>query len=226
MRYLLDSASIKDIEKVFEFFPMSGITTNPTIISQENRPFFDIIDDIRAVIGPDMMLHVQVVGNTQEDMLKDAEVLRKRVGGNIYISVPVTMEGYKTMKVLKKRDFKVTATAIYTPAQALLAANCGADFTAPYVNRIDNISGMGVSVVSMITKLFEIHGLPTQVLAASFKNVQQIHEVALAGCESVTVSPDLMWRIAEHPLTDMSVALFEHDWHKIYGDDVCVYNCK
>lgn len=218
MLYLLDSASISDIEKAFEYFPMSGVTTNPTIVSQENRPFFDIMRDIRSVIGEDMMLHVQVVGEDRDHILRDAETLRNKVGGNIYIKVPVTLEGFKAMKELKKRGFKVTATAVYTPAQALLAANCGADFTAPYVNRIDNISGMGVSVVSMITKLFEVHSLPTRVLAASFKNVQQIHEVSLAGCQSVTVPPDLMWRIAEHPLTDMSVDLFTRDWARVYGD--------
>lgn len=222
MLYLLDSANTKEIEKAFETFPMSGVTTNPTIISQEKRDFFAIMRDIRAVIGADMMLHVQVLGETQADIIKDAEVLQKRIGGNLFIKVPVTLEGYKSMKVLKKMGLKVTATAIYTPAQALLAANCGADYTAPYVNRIDNISGMGVAVVRMITDLFRVHDLPTRVLAASFKNVQQVHEVSLAGCQSVTVAPDIMWRIAEHPLTDMSVELFHKDWQSIYGNK-CVY---
>jgi fructose-6-phosphate aldolase 2 len=222
MLYLLDSANTKEIEKAFETFPMSGVTTNPTIISQEKRDFFAIMRDIRAVIGENMMLHAQVLGETQADIIKDAETLQKRIGGNLFIKVPVTLEGYKSMKVLKKMGLKVTATAIYTPAQALLAANCGADYTAPYVNRIDNISGMGVAVVRMITDLFRVHSLPTRVLAASFKNVQQVHEVSLAGCQSVTVAPEIMWRIAEHPLTDMSVELFHKDWQSVYGNK-CVY---
>ncbi len=222
MQYIIDTANIKDIERAFEIFPMSGVTTNPTIVAEENRNFFDLMRDIRAVIGQDKMLHVEVISNDADGIVADAMVLRDKIGGNIVIKVPVTLQGYKSMKELKRRGFQVTATAIYTPAQALLAANCGADYTAPYVNRIDNISGMGVSVVRMITELFTLHKLPTKVLAASFKNVQQIHEVSLAGCQAVTVAPDLMWKIAEHPLTDMSVNIFLDDWGKIYGEGLTV----
>lgn len=218
MQYLLDSANIDEIAKAFDTFPMSGVTTNPTIVSHEKRDFFAIMHDIRAIIGPDTMLHAQVLGESYDEILADAEALRTRVGGNIYIKIPVTFNGYKAMKELKKRHFQITATAIFTPAQALLASNCGADYTAPYINRIDNISGMGVSVVRMITELFNVHNMPTKVLAASFKNVQQVHEVSLVGCQAVTVPPDILWKIASHPLTDAGVASFIRDWNSVYGE--------
>ncbi len=223
MLYLLDTANLNEIKKCIDTFPISGVTTNPTIISQEKRDFFNILKEIRALIG-DKMLHVQALGNTLDEIIKDAHTLQDKIGGNLYIKIPVTTAGFKAMKQLKKEGFKITATAIYTPGQALLAANCGADFTAPYVNRIDNISGMGVSVVSMIVDLFNLHNLPTKVLAASFKNVQQVHEVSLSGCQSVTVTPDMMWKIAEHPLTDMSVEQFEKDWQSVYGMGKKIYN--
>ncbi len=223
MYYLLDTANVKEIEKANEVFPIAGVTTNPTIISEAKRDFFAILKDIRAIIG-DRMLHVQVLGENCDDMLRDAEALYEKVGGNLYVKVPVSIEGYKAMPILKKMGYKVTATAIFTPGQALLAANSNVDFTAPYINRIDNISGMGVSVVQMITTLFKMHKLPTQVLAASFKNIQQVNEVSLAGCHAITISPDLMWKLAEHPLTDMSIELFTKDWCSVYGEGKCIYN--
>ncbi len=223
MLYLLDTANVAEIAKANEVFPLAGVTTNPTIIANERRDFFAIIRDIRAVIG-DKMLHCQVIGQTAEDILKDAMAMQEKIGGNLYIKVPVTVEGYKAMPILKKNGLKVTATAIYTPGQALLAANCGVDFTAPYLNRIDNISGMGVTVVKMISDLFAIHNLPTRVLAASFKNVQQVNDVSLVGCQSVTIAPEILWHLAEHPLTDMSIEQFDNDWHQAYGVGKCIYN--
>jgi len=223
MQYLLDTANIRAIEKAAEVFPLAGVTTNPSIIAQSKRDFFAILRDIRGIIG-NRMLHAQVLGTTYEDILRDAETLQEKIGGNLYIKVPVSAEGYKAMPKLKQMGMKVTATAIYTPGQALLAANNGVDFTAPYLNRIDNISGMGVTVVKMIVNLFRINNLPTQVLAASFKNVQQINDVSLAGCHAITINPDLLWNLAEHPLTDMSIAQFQHDWTGVYGDGKCIYN--
>ena len=223
MFYMLDTANVKEIEKACEVFPVAGVTTNPSIIAAEKRNFFDVLRDIRSVIG-DSMLHAQVIGLTSEEMLADAERLRKEIGGNIYIKVPVSPEGYKTMPILKQRGYKVTATAIFTPGQALLAANCGVDFTAPYVNRIDNISGMGVNVVKMINDLFRLHHMPTKVLAASFKNIQQVNDVSLTGCHSITINPELMWKLAEHPLTDMSIDQFTNDWESVFGKGVRVEN--
>ena len=223
MLYLLDTADIREIEKAAEVFPLAGVTTNPSIIARERRDFFAILKDIRAVIG-DRMLHAQVLGDTCATILRDAEALQEKIGGNLYVKVPVSTEGYKAMPKLKQMGVKVTATAIYTPGQALLAANSGVDFTAPYLNRIDNISGMGVSVVQMIVDLFRIHQMPTRVLAASFKNVQQVNDVSLAGCQAITIGPEILWNLAEHPLTDMSIAQFARDWEGVYGAGKCVSN--
>ncbi len=223
MLYMLDTADIREIEKAANVFPLAGVTTNPSIIAHEKRDFFAILKDIRGVIG-DRMLHTQVLGESCDDIIRDAETLQEKIGGNLYIKVPVSTEGYKAMPKLKKLGMKVTATAIYTPGQALLAANSGVDFTAPYLNRIDNISGMGVTVVQMIVDQFRIHKLPTQVLAASFKNVQQVNDVSLAGCQAITIGPDILWHLAEHPLTEMSIAQFTRDWEGAYGAGKCVYN--
>ena len=217
MLYLLDTADLDSIEKAFDFYPMSGVTTNPTIISKENRSFLAILKDIRTIIGQNALLHVQAVGTNSSDIVKEAEYLNKVIGGNIYIKIPVIPEGLKAMKILKKEGIKTTATAIFTSQQALMAAECGAEFVAPYVNRIDNISGDGVSVVSDIVNLFDMYNIDSKVLAASFKNVQQVHSVAQVGAHSATINYEILQKLLEHPLTTWSVDKFISDWEGVYG---------
>lgn len=217
MLYLLDTADLKAIERAYNFYPMDGVTTNPTIISKEKRDFLDILKDIRKIIGEESMLHVQAVSLTAEKMVEEAEYLSRVIGGNLYIKIPVIPEGIKAMKILKQKGIKITATAIFTAQQALMAAMAGAEFVAPYVNRIDNISGDGVDVIAQIVQLLGKYGLDAKVLAASFKNVQQVHSVALAGGQSVTVNPEILDAMLMHPLTDWSIDQFVNDWESVYG---------
>ncbi len=150
MIYLLDTADITAIRRLVDIFPVAGVTTNPTLIAKEKRNFADILRDIRQSIGPDRMLHVKVVGSTADIMMKEAERLRDFVGNGFHVKVPVTAEGIKAIRLLAERQFQITATAIVTPQQALMAAVAGAAFTAPYVNRLDNICGDGVRMVGDI----------------------------------------------------------------------------
>ena len=219
MLCLLDTANVEQIAKCFDFFPIAGVTTNPTLIAREERPLYDILTDIRDVIGETAMLHVQVLGPDAATMVAEANQLRDRLGSGIFPKLPVTREGLKAIRILASSGFSVTATAILTPLQALLAARAGAAFTAPYVNRIDNSGGDGVGVVTDIVRMFSIHGLPTKVLTASFKNVRQVHDMALAGAHAATMTPELLDLVFSHPLTDSGVANFNADWAAAYGAD-------
>ena len=120
--------------------------------------------------------------------------------------------------VLKELGIGVTMTAIFTPTQALMAAKAGADFVAPYVNRLDNIIGDGTAVVAEIVSQLENYGMDCKVLAASFKNAEQVHKCASMGCHSVTVTDDIMKLLISHPMTDAAIAGFEKDWQGVYGD--------
>ncbi|MGN2339070.1 fructose-6-phosphate aldolase [Clostridium cagae] len=217
MIYILDTANLQEIKRAYEFYPMEGVTTNPSIISKEKGDFIKILKNIREIIGNDSMLHAQVLSLKAEDMIEEAKYIAEQVGGNIYIKIPVTPDGIKAIKILSKEGYKITATAIFTAQQALIAAKAGAYFVAPYVNRIDNISGNGVEVVGEIIELLEFNNLNTKVLAASFKNVQQVNDVALRGCQSVTVGSDIMDKLIEHPLTELSIKQFINDWENVYN---------
>lgn len=219
MIYMLDSANLESIKKTFDFYPISGVTTNPTIISKEKKPFFEILKNIRDIIGESNMLHVQVLGTTAEEMVKEALLIHKKIGGNLYIKIPVTPEGIKAIKVLSKEKIKTTATAIITSQQALMAATAGAEYLAPYVNRIDNICGDSKNVIKDITKLLEIsNNSYSKILGASFKNVKQVNATILAGAKSVTINEEIMDRLLYHPISDLSIETFISDWEKVYGN--------
>lgn len=218
MLFMVDSADLAGIKKCNEFFPISGVTTNPTIISSAKSDFKKLLLDIRNIIGEDKMLHVQATADNAEDIVKEAEMLRDFVGGNFYIKIPITEEGLKAMSMCKARGINVTATAIFTQQQALMAARAGADFVAPYINRLDNIISDGVHVVEEIVQMFNSQGIKSQVLAASFKTCEQVHKVAMVGAHSVTINPDLFSTLIYHPLTMYAIDAFESDWSMVYGD--------
>ena len=147
MIFMLDTANIAAIKKAVDLYPIEGVTTNPSIIAKEKRPLKEILLDIREIIGDERMLHAQVMGKDAETMLKEARALRS-IDPEIIIKVPVTPQGIKAMKLIHEEGYRITATAILTPQQALMAAKAGAEFLAPYVNRLDNICGDGVAVAA------------------------------------------------------------------------------
>ncbi len=218
MQYLVDTGNLEAIRHVNEFYPLAGVTTNPTLVSKEKSEFWKLVKEIRKIIGPDKMLHVQTVQTKAEKMVEEAKLLKETLGGEFYVKVPMTEEGLKATKMMKELGIGVTMTTIFTPAQALMAAKAGASFVAPYVNRLDNILGDGVKVVEDIVNLFKAHNLDCKVLAASFKNCEQIHKCALVGCHTATISDDLFKMSISHPMTDAAIAGFEKDWNTMYGD--------
>ena len=217
MLYIIDSAHISQIKDCVEYYLVDGVTTNPTIISREKTKFVPLIKDIRALIGPERMLHVQTTAERSEDIVREAIALNELLGGEFYIKVPITPDGLKATMALKKLGIKVTMTAIFTQQQALIAAKAGASFVAPYVNRLDNIVSDGAHVVEETVNLFAKHGVSCKVLAASFKNVEQVHKVAMVGCHAVTVEPDIYKRLVYHPLTYYAIDDFKKDWEDLYG---------
>lgn len=224
MDYLADTANIDEIKLLFDYFPMEGVTTNPTILSHEKRALSNIIPEIQKCIG-DKMLHVQTISQKAEDILHEAKVYRDyfQFKDNFYVKIPVTREGYKAINLVKNAGMNVTATAIFTQQQALIAAKAGADFVAPYVNRLDNISSHGIDVVADIVKTFKLFNLNCKVLGASFKNVDQIYRVSMVGCHAVTVSFEVLEAIMKHPMTDKGVLDFERDSEKLYDIDLNAY---
>lgn len=217
MIYLADTANCEEIRDLIRYYPVEGVTTNPSLLAKEGKPISQIIPEILDCIG-DRMIHIQTISEKAEDILKEAKLYRDvfSLKSNFYAKIPVTREGYRAISMVKDSGMNVTATAIFTQQQAMIAANAGADFVAPYVNRLDNIVSHGIEVVADIVKGLKTYNLHTRVLAASFKNVDQVYRVSLTGCQSVTLSHEIMIALTSHPMTDKGVSDFERDGVQYY----------
>ena len=217
MKYILDTANLEDIKHANEFYPICGVTTNPSLVAKEKKDLVELLTSIRNIIGEEKMLHVQTTATKAEEMVKEAKMLKEKVGGNFYDKIPIGEEGLKATMMLKKEGIKVTMTAIFTPQQALIAAKAGASFVAPYVNRLDNILGDGTEVVAQIAEQFAIYDLPCKVLAASFKTAKEVLDVAVVGCHAATIGSSIMKMLIAHTTTDTSISGFIKDWTEAFG---------
>lgn len=219
MEILLDTANVDEIQRMLPTYPIAGVTTNPSILAKECSAdtLQDTMHRLKEIADMGKKIHVQVTAPDTEGMVHQSEELHKFFGDNFYAKIPICPQGMRAIRECKKKGINVTVTAIFTPTQALIAAMEGADYVAPYVDRLDNITSGGVSVVNEIVDILRLHKLDTKVLAASFKNVQQIFSVAASGAQSVTVNPDLCEKLLFHPYTDKSLEDFDIDWRHKYG---------
>lgn len=224
MRIYIDTANIEDITRIVTKFPVDGVTTNPSLLAREKNNPLEQLKKIKNVLEYGMELHAQVLSQNAEDMIKEAQYMRTQLGKEIFIKIPVTHEGIKAMKHLNKEGVNITATAIYTPMQAVMAAKAGAKWTAPYVNRLDMIGANGVQVAIDIHTILTKMNVKTELLAASFKNVEQILKLAEVGVGSVTVASELLEQLLYHPLTDKAVSDFTNDFESITAKGATMNN--
>ena len=220
MKLLIDDARLDEIKKVYEFFPVAGVTTNPTILSKVGGNPFDTLKKIRDFIGEEADLHVQAVSRRAEKIVNEAKHIVGILGANTYVKIPAIPEGFKAMKILvETSEILITATAIYTPMQAFIAGQCGASYAAPYVNRIDNMGFNGLTVAQEIQKIFSSNRMETEVIAASFKNSQQVLELCKCGIGAATVAPEIFFTLVKNSAIDDAVENFITDFESFAGKD-------
>ena len=179
-----------------QFWPKSG------------RDPYEVLKEIRSIIGEDGELFVQVTAEKAEGMVEEAHKIVEVLGKTTLIKIPCVPEGFKAMKQLKKEGIRFIGTAIYTAMQGFLAAKCGAEYVAPYVNRIDNMGFDGVQVAKDIHDAITANGLDSGLLAASFKNSQQVLELTKYGVKAVTVAPDVIDGLVKNAAIDSAIAQF------------------
>ena len=225
MKLLIDDANIEKIKHILEYYPIDGVTTNPSILAKSGRAPYDVLREIRAIIGDDAELHAQVISSTAEEMVEEGKKIVKLLGKNTYIKIPTVPEGLKAMKILSSEGYLITATAIYTSMQAYLAAKAGADYAAPYVNRIDNLGANGIETTKAIQDIFDNNGYKTQVLAASFKNSHQVKELCEYGVGASTVAPDVIEGLIKNACVTTAVEDFTRDFEGLVGKGKTMLNC-
>ena len=215
MELFLDTADAQAVKELSETLTIAGVTTNPTIITRSGKTLERVIDEMCKTLAPSQKSFFQVIATDFDGILEETRricALRE----NAYAKIPVTPAGLKAIKAAKAEGLNVLATAIYSADQAFLAAMNGADYLAPYVNRMCNY-GDGVGQVADLVNMLAINGLPSKICAASFKNTEQVHEVICAGAQSVTVAPDIVWTMVKHPGTGIAVEEFGAAWESSFG---------
>lgn len=218
MKYLLDTANLENIQSCLNIFPVAGVTSNPSIVKREGKVnFFEHMRQIRSMIGMDLALHIQVTARNTEGMIKDAYRILSEVDNNVFIKIPVTMEGLPAIHQLKKEGIRVTGTAIYSSQQGFLAMEAGADCIAPYFNRMENMGINPDQVITSLASMIRLYHYPTEVLAASFKNAGQVDRVFLAGAQTATLDPAILTGTLTMSHITSAVDAFDHDWSSVYG---------
>ncbi len=219
MELMLDTANIKDIQKCLEIYPVSGVTTNPSILKTEGKvDFFQQLKKIRALIGNERSLHVQVISESWKDIIKESERIRSVLGESTFVKIPVTEDGLRAIKYLTNEGANITATAIYTSLQGILAMLSGARYIAVYYNRMLNIDIDAAKVIKELSGLLWANQGNCQVLAASFKNISEITTAYANGASCCTVPCDLLTTGLRMPSITKAVSDFRNNWSTIHGD--------
>lgn len=212
MKIFIDTANINEIMEVASLGVLSGVTTNPSLIAKEGRDFETVVKEITEIIdGP---ISAEVLSPFAEDMVIEAEKLAS-IHKNIVIKIPMCAEGLKATSILNAKGIKTNVTLIFSSTQALLAARAGATFVSPFIGRIDDISSNGEELIKEIAKIFAIHEINTQIIAASIRGPQDVVRAALGGADIATIPYKVICAMINHPLTDMGIEKFNADWEKM-----------
>ena len=212
MKFFVDTANVNEIREAESLGILDGVTTNPSLIAKENKPFKDTILQICEIVnGP---VSVEVTALDARGMCtqgREYATWHK----NVVVKLPTTRDGVKACKCLTGDGIKVNMTLCFSPNQALIVAKAGATYVSPFVGRLDDISQFGMEVIQQIVQIYDNYGYETQVLAASIRHPVHVIEAALAGAHVATIPWKVLDQMFNHPLTDKGLAAFMKDWEKV-----------
>lgn len=212
MKFFIDTANIQEIKEANSLGIIDGVTTNPTLIAKEGRPFEELIREICDIVdGP---VSVEAVSTEATGIIDEAKKLTE-IHKNVVIKVPLTTEGLKATKVLSSEGINVNITLVFSPVQALMAAKAGAAYVSPFVGRLDDISHSGMDLVDQILAIYENYGFETQVIVASIRHPLHVLDAALMGADIATIPFKTIKLLTKHPLTDIGIDRFLKDWEAV-----------
>lgn len=215
MELYIDDANISEIRRLIDLYPIDGVTTNPSILAKTGENPVTVLKEIRSILGPEKYIFAQTIPMDAEGMIRDAHALVDLLGERTVVKLPSIPEGFKAIRTLSAEGLLTCGTVVYTPMQAYLAAKSGAAYVAPYINRIDNMGFDGVHVVQQIQDILTLHGFNTKILAASFKNSQQVLSLCAYGIKAATCAPSVIDAFVKNAAIDSAAADFLKDFEKV-----------
>ncbi len=211
MKFFIDTANIDEIKEAVALGMVDGVTTNPSLVAKENRPFEELLKEICEIAhGP---VSAEVVSLDADGMVTEGRKLAA-IHPNIVIKVPMTTEGLKAARRFADEGIRTNVTLVFSATQALMAAKAGASFVSPFVGRLDDISQSGMELVGDVLTIFENYGYTTEVIVASVRHPMHVVESALLGAHIATIPFKVIAQLARHPLTDIGMEKFLADWKK------------
>jgi transaldolase len=212
MKFFIDTANIKEIREAWNLGVIDGVTTNPSLISKENRKPQELLKEICEIVdGP---VSAEAISLDAEKMIEEAKELSK-IHKNIVVKIPMTKDGLKATKRLSELKIKTNVTLIFSPSQALLAAKAGATYVSPFVGRVDDISRYGMELVGQILEIYDNYDFNTEVIVASIRNPLHVVDAARMGAHIATIPFSVIEQLVKHPLTDIGIERFLKDWEKV-----------
>ncbi|WML55302.1 fructose-6-phosphate aldolase [Neobacillus sp. PS3-12] len=210
MKFFIDTANIEEIREAYALGLLAGVTTNPTLVAKEgNVSFHDRLKEITDLVPGSVS--AEVIALDAEGMIKEGKELAK-IAPNITVKVPMTPDGLKAVHALSQEGIKTNVTLIFNANQALLAARAGATYVSPFLGRLDDIGQEGLDLVSTIAEIFAVHGIETEIIAASIRHPMHVTEAALRGAHIATIPFKVLMSLTKHPLTDKGIESFLKDW--------------
>lgn len=209
MKFFVDTADTAAIKELNDTGLLDGVTTNPSLIAKSGRDFKEVIAEICGITpGP---VSAEVASLEFDGMVAEGEHLAK-IASNVVIKLPLTLNGLKATKYFKDKGIQTNVTLCFAANQALLAAKAGATYISPFIGRLDDINLDGIELIENIRIIYDNYGFDTQILAASIRTPNHVTQVALAGADVATIPPDVIKKLANHPLTNAGIDGFVKDW--------------
>jgi transaldolase len=212
MKFFLDTANVEEIKKAMEMGLVDGVTTNPTLLAKEKRdPNLTIKEILSLVRGP---VNLEVLATDAKGMIAEAKQLTT-LGEQVVVKIPMTEEGMKAVRALHEEGIRTNVTLIFQAVQALIAAKAGADYVSPFVGRLDDISTVGMDIVSDIATIYSNYGFETEIIVASVRNPLHVLEAATMGADIATIPFAVIKQLMKHPLTDIGLERFLKDYESL-----------
>jgi transaldolase len=215
VRLFLDTANIDEIREINRWGVLRGVTTNPTLVGKEGMAPEEVWRAILDEVDGDVSLETT---EPEEHAMYEEGLRLAKMGPNAVVKVPMTPNGLACGKRLVDDGIKINVTLVFSPTQAILAAEIGAYIVSPFLGRIDDAASDGMHALRQICEIYDIQGYDTNVLAASLRHPMHIVDAALAGADIATMPFDVFEKLAKHPLTDLGLERFQADWKKLQDD--------
>jgi len=211
MKIFLDTANVGELREAAALGVLDGVTTNPTLMAREQRPFRDLVDEICRIV--EGAVNLEVVATDAAGMVREGRELAK-IAPQVVVKLPTTAEGIKALRTLSREGIRTNLTLCFSPNQALLVAKAGATYVSPFLGRLDDVGHVGMELVRTIRRIYDNYRFETQILAASLRTPLHVVEAALAGADVATMPFPVFRQLLQHPLTDIGLQRFLDDWRK------------